>query len=137
MTRVMIVENAEKPLWLVKKLLTSINYEICYETRNGFEAIENYDIIKPDLVLLDFKPSKNDGISVLKQIKKNHPESRIIMLTTQSNPKIFEDYLNEGALSCISIPFKMKEFVSLLARIDQIPKIKTPLNPITIEEPLK
>jgi CheY-like chemotaxis protein len=51
MSGVMIVENSDKPLWLVKKLLSSINYDIAFETDNGFEAVEKYDIVKPDLLI--------------------------------------------------------------------------------------
>ena len=60
MTSVMIVENSEKPCQSVKKLLSSINYEIVFLTSNGYEAIEKYGIVKPDLLLLDITLSKHD-----------------------------------------------------------------------------
>jgi len=72
MARVMIVENPEKPFWVARKLLSAINHEIVFETGNGYEAIEKYNIIKPDLLLLDLILSKNDGLSVLKEIKKSY-----------------------------------------------------------------
>ncbi len=91
MARVMIVENSEKPCLSAKQLLSSINYEIVYETSNGFEAIEKYGLVKPDLLLLDLDLSKYDGVSVLNEIKKKHPEAKICpldvnhQLSTQEN----------------------------------------------------
>ncbi len=41
----MVVENSEKPFWLAKKLVSATNHEIVYETGNGYEAIEKYNII--------------------------------------------------------------------------------------------
>lgn len=130
----MVVENTEKPLWLAKKLLSAINYEIVFETGNGYEAIEKYDLIKPDLVLLDFHPSQNDDLNIIQEIKKKNPESRIIALTRNSNPKIIENCLNEGALQCIAIPFNMKDFVTLLSRLEKLPKVKSEERPLIIEE---
>ena len=134
MTRVMVVENTEKPLWLAKKLLSAINYEIVFETGNGFEAIEKYDIIKPDLVLLDLYPSQNDGLHIIQEIKIKHSEARIIVLTRNSNPKIIDNCLHSGALQCIAIPFNMKDFVTLLSGIEKLPKVKSEERPLIIEE---
>ena len=66
----MIVENSEKPWISIKKLLALINYEIGFETSNGYEAIEKYSALKHDLLLLDVTLSKFDGLGVLKEIKK-------------------------------------------------------------------
>ena len=134
MTRVMIVENAEKPLWLAKKLLSAINYEIAFETANGYEAIEKYEVVKPDLILLDLKPSQNAGQNIIQEIKKKNSEARIIALTRDSNAKIIEDSLNGGALQCITIPFSMKDFVTLLSGVEKLPKVKSEERPLIIEE---
>jgi len=133
MARVMIVENSEKPFWLAKKLLTAINHEIVFETGNGYEAIEKYNIIKPDLLLLDLILSKNDGLSVLKEIKKNHPESKIIIVTLLTTPKLLEDCIKLGAYTCVTIPFKMKDFVTLVTDVCNSPHKKLKSAPVIID----
>ena len=129
----MVVENSEKPFWLAKKLVSAINHEIVYETGNGYEAIEKYNIIKPDLLLLDLILSKNDGLSVLKEIKKNHPESKIIIITLLQDPKILEDCIKLGAHACVTIPFKMKDFVTLVTDVCNSPTEKSKTAPVIIE----
>lgn len=114
MTRVMIVENLEKPLWSAKKLLSSINFEIVFETGNGYEAIEKYDLIKPDFVLLDYTLSKNDGLSVLKAIKKLNPEAKIIIVTYLGNQKQLEEFIKNGSFAILTAPYKMKDFLTLV-----------------------
>lgn len=129
----MVVENSEKPFWLAKKLVSAINHEIVYETGNGYEAIEKYNIIKPDLLLLDLILSKNDGLSVLKEIKKNHPESKIIIITLLPDPKILEACIKLGAHACVIIPFKMKDFVNLVTDVCNSPIEKSKTAPVIIE----
>ena len=133
MTNVMIVENSEKPCLSAKNLLSSINYEIVFQTSNGYEAIEKYALMKPDLLLLDLNLSKHDGLSVLKEIKKNHPESKIIILTLLDDTKLLDECYNLGATTCITIPYKLKDFVTLVTSVgDSL--IPTPkVAPVIIE----
>ncbi len=133
MARLMVVENSEKPFWLAKKLVSAISHEIVYETGNGYEAIEKYNVIKPDLLLLDLMLSKNDGLSVLKEIKKSHPESKIIIVTLLPDPNIIEDCIKLGAHACVTIPFKLKDFVNLVTDVCNSPIEKSKTAPVIIE----
>ena len=133
MARVMIVENSEKPCKSVKKLLSSINYEIVCETSNGYEAIEKYAMIKPDLLLLDITLSKYDGLSVLKEIKKNHPESKIIITTLLPDTKLLGECEKSGAHACLTIPYKLKDFVTLVTSICDSPQTKFKVAPVITE----
>jgi CheY-like chemotaxis protein len=129
----MIVENSEKPCLSAKNLLSSINYEIVFQTSNGYEAIENYDLMKPDLLLLDLNLSKHDGLSVLKEIKKHHPESKIIIMTLFPNKQILQECLKFGANACVTIPYKLKDFVTLVTAICNSSTTKHKVAPVIID----
>ena len=134
MPRVMIVENTEKPLWSAKKLLSSINFEIVFETGNGYEAIEKYDLIKPDFVILDLALSKNDGISVLKEIKKINTEAKIIIMTTSNDHAKLKECLELGSYAVLRIPFKLKEFLNIVTHNDLTYEAKSSVAPVIIED---
>ena len=129
----MVVENSERPFWSAKKLLTSINYDIVFQTSNGFEAIEKYPVIKPDLVLLDISLSKSDGMNVIREITKNHSDSKIIVLTLLSDGKLIEECKKLGAKDCITIPYKLKEFVTLVTRISNSSQSKSKVAPVLLD----
>lgn len=133
MPGVMVVENSDKPLWLVKKLLSSINCDVTFETDNGFEAVEKYPIIQPDLVISDLVLSKNDGLNVLKEIKKNHPESKVVIVSSIQGPK-FDECQTSGANACLTIPFSMKEFVTLISGIEKPLKSDSKVAPVLTDE---
>ena len=52
------------------------------EARNGIDAIQRWEACRPDIILLDLKMPKMDGIGVLKQIRKKDPLAKVIILTT-------------------------------------------------------
>jgi len=132
MVKVMIVENPTKPWVSVKKLLSSINYEIVFETSNGFEAIEKYKIINPDLILLDTVLSQNDGLTVLKEIKKNYPESKIIIITLHADKKFLDECHNLGAEACFTIPYKLKDFVTFVTSVCDSSKTTSKVTPVIV-----
>ena len=129
----MVVENSEKPLWLVKKLLSSINYDIAFETNNGFEAVEKYPVIQPDIVICDLTLSKSDGLNVLKEIKKSHSESKIVIVNSLHNKKLDECRM-AGANACFSSPFSMKEFVTQIIGLHNVSKIDSKVAPVILDE---
>ena len=63
----------------------------------GKQAIESCNIYKPDIVLLDIEMPEMDGISALKIIKQNHPDIKVIILTTFENKdNIIDSFLGEA-----------------------------------------
>lgn len=68
------------------------DFEVVGVAKNGEEACELTEALKPDLVLLDIQMPIMDGISALKRIKRSCPNIFILILTTF----IEEDYIVEG-----------------------------------------
>jgi DNA-binding NarL/FixJ family response regulator len=63
----------------------------------GKEAIESCHANKPDIVLMDIEMPEMDGISALSIIKKNHPHTKVIILTTFGNTNnIVDSFLSDA-----------------------------------------
>lgn len=56
--------------------------ELVGEGGTGQEAITLFEKLRPDITLLDLKLPDIDGIAVIEKIRSEHPEARIIVLTT-------------------------------------------------------
>ena len=85
--------------------------------RGKFKDRKKYP--KPELILLDIKLPKIDGMEVLHIIKKDplFKSIPVIILTTSDNQKDVEAAYYEGANSFISKPVSFKEFVEKLCEI--------------------
>lgn len=55
---------------------------IVAEAEDGNEALEQYRLTRPDVVLLDLRMPEMDGLSALKRLCKEFPEARVLVLTT-------------------------------------------------------
>lgn len=52
------------------------------EANNGKEAVELYQLHRPDLTLMDLRMPEMDGLEAIIAIRQEHPEARLIILTT-------------------------------------------------------
>jgi DNA-binding NarL/FixJ family response regulator len=52
------------------------------EAATGDEAIAAYERLRPDITLMDLQMPGRNGVMAIEAIRREHPEARIIMLTT-------------------------------------------------------
>jgi NarL family two-component system response regulator YdfI len=62
------------------------------EAANGAEAVQLVRETKPDVVLMDLRMPGMDGIEAIRQIKAQHPEVQVVILTTYDH----DDYIIRG-----------------------------------------
>ncbi len=64
---------------------------------NGLEALQLAKACRPDVVLMDIKMPVMDGIEALKQIKRELPDTIVLMLTTFAEDRFIVDAMAGGA----------------------------------------
>lgn len=98
MMRLLIIDDSKLINEKLRELLSEIeNLEIVDEALNGFEGVEKYWKYKPDIVILDIKMPKLNGIEVLQNIRRINSPAKIIILTNYDNQYFKEACLAEGA----------------------------------------
>ncbi len=76
---------------------------------NGEEVAKLVENDLFDLVLLDIRMPKLDGIAALKKIKASSPETVVIMITAYASADTAIKAMKEGAYDYITKPFKVEE----------------------------
>jgi len=98
MIRIMI---ADDQTLLRDGLQTILNLEDDIEViavaSDGLEALEAVSAHQPDLILMDIKMPRLDGIEGMKRIKRDFPRTVVLMLTTFAEDKFIVDAMAGGA----------------------------------------
>ena len=113
----MIADDSSSIRLVLEDILAIGKHEVVYQAKDGAEAVEKYLSLKPDILLLDLTMPKKDGLTVLKEIKKIHPDAKVIMLSASDSKNMVDDCLEAGATSFISKPFDFKMVLKTLEEI--------------------
>ena len=118
MFSIFVVEDDENIRGIVLYALEAAGFEaVGYET--GEELLAALDTQQPSLILLDIMLPKNDGLTILKQLR-NTPKTKnipVIMLTAKDSEFDKVKGLNTGADDYIPKPFGVME---LIARVNAV-----------------
>jgi DNA-binding response OmpR family regulator len=60
-------------------------FSFVYEARDGLEALEKIENIKPDIVITDIKMPKLNGLEMTKKIRQKDKKTQIIIATAHTN----------------------------------------------------
>jgi two-component system, OmpR family, response regulator RegX3 len=84
--------------------------------RDGFEALERFDAIRPDLVLLDVMLPRISGIDVCRQLRKKS-QVPIIMVTAKGAEIDTVVGLEVGADDYVTKPYRIRELVARMRAV--------------------
>lgn len=73
-------------------------FEIVAEFENGQQAVDTYAQVQPDVVLMDIRMPKLDGVEATKAIRAHHPDAKILVLTTFDEDAYVFDAIRAGAM---------------------------------------
>ena len=73
--------------------------ELVGEARNGLEAVNLCRQKKPDVILMDLMMPEMDGIAATRAILADHPEIKIIAMTSFEDEQLVQGVLAAGAIS--------------------------------------
>ena len=82
----------------IKSVLASCpDLEVVGIAHDGFEAVELVDKVHPDVVLMDIRMPNMNGVIATQEIKRLHPEVKVLVLTTFDDSDYILGAINNGA----------------------------------------
>lgn len=112
---VLIVEDEESFIEALQVGLRKEGFRVSV-ARDGVQALEMFDIVNPDLVLLDVMLPKMSGIDVCRQLRKK-TLTPIIMVTAKGAEIDTVVGLEVGADDYVSKPYRLRELVARMRAV--------------------
>ena len=97
--------------------LTKGGYSDLEEAEDGARAVEKYQEVKPDLVIMDITMPNMDGLEALKEIKALDPAANVIMCSAMGQEGMVIEAIKSGAKDFIVKPFKADRILETVSKI--------------------
>ena len=113
MKRILVVEDEEANMYLIRFILRKSGYEVI-EARSGEEGVELAIEEKPDLVIMDIQLPGIDGLEATKRIRESeaNEELPIVALTSYAMVGDKEKALKAGCTGYIEKPINPETFIT-------------------------
>ncbi|RYE22236.1 MAG: response regulator [Sphingobacteriales bacterium] len=115
--RVLVVDDSFYMRTMLKNMLTDAGYNIVGEASDGESAIRMAQETNPDLITLDLILPDNTGLDVLKGIKKDNPNMKVIIVSAVGQEAIVNEAISSGARAYIVKPFAEEKVLEIVASV--------------------
>jgi len=101
---------------------------------DGEEALARMAEAAPDLVLLDVRLPDRDGVELLKIVRRDHPDTGVIMITAYPNIEGAVECMRLGALDYVVKPFRIDDLEAAVHKALKVLKTGLAFQPLRSEK---
>ena len=112
--RILIAEDETIIRMDLRGMLEATGYEVCGEARDGVEAVELAEALAPDVIVMDVKMPRLDGIEAARRILERRAVP-IVMLTAFGQEELVERAVDTGVFGYLAKPFREQDVIPALA----------------------
>ncbi|UII21787.1 response regulator [Fulvivirga ligni] len=114
---ILVVDDSYYMRAVLRIILEDAGYTVVNEAASGQEAIQCAKDDQPDLVTLDLILPDNSGLDVLKTIKQNRPDQKVVVVSAVGQESIVKQAEEIGAAAYITKPFEDEEVVKVINNV--------------------
>src|SRR5271170_3594469 len=104
--RYLIVDDSVFARKSLAKMVEAFGGEVAGEAGDGLTAIAEYNRTRPDIVLMDITMPQMEGIEAVERIVRQHPDARIVMVSSVGYQENILAALQKGARHFVQKPVK-------------------------------
>jgi two-component system, chemotaxis family, chemotaxis protein CheY len=101
---------------MLREVLTNSGFQVVGEASNGEEAIERYEEVRPDVVTMDITMPEMDGVQAVREILRQDPAARIVMVSAMGQQALVVEAIQAGARDFVVKPFDQARLVEAIRR---------------------
>lgn len=104
--RYLVVDDSVFARKNLAQMIESFGGQVAGEAGDGMTALTEYERTNPDIVLMDITMPQMEGIEAAEKIVRQHPEARIVMVSSVGYQENIVAALQRGARHFVQKPVK-------------------------------
>jgi len=113
--KVLIVEDTESVRFALRLALEYLGHEVVETAMDGEEALEKYGRFHPEIVFMDVKMPRMDGLTCTSLLAKLDPNAKVIIVTGGRSTE--SDARDAGARAFVEKPFEIAHLQQLIGSL--------------------
>jgi DNA-binding NtrC family response regulator len=113
--RVLVLDDEPIVCKRLQPALEKLGFEVDTFTQS-VEAMHQVQQSVYDIVITDLKMKEVDGMRFLEEVKKQHPETEVIVITGFATMETAKQSFQKGVFDFIAKPFKLSEIQDVVTR---------------------
>jgi signal transduction histidine kinase len=118
MKKLLLVDDEKDIREILSLALADMGYTV-FEAENGIEALKLFQEVQPPIVMTDIKMPNMDGIELLQKIKRENPETEVVMITGHGDMDLAIKSLKYEATDFITKPINVDALEISLQRTQE------------------
>jgi two-component system, chemotaxis family, chemotaxis protein CheY len=114
--KILIVDDSPQIRKSLRTILEKNNYDVIGEAGSGTEAIKQFNLLSPDIIMLDIIMPQLGGIETLRLLHSIRDDVTVIMVSAIDSVDRVKECLKAGAKHYILKPFEEDKVVEILKK---------------------
>ena len=116
--KILIIDDDDDIRWSLKEIFSNCKFNVdVTEASNAQEGFNQFKKVSPDLILLDIKMPKINGIRLLKLILDEDKSAKVIMISGMEQEEILKETRFLGAKNFILKPFDRRIVMNVVTEV--------------------
>ncbi len=115
--RVMIVDPSLYSRMVLKSILATSGYSVCCEVASGKEALQKFEKVRPDMVLVEAQMPDMDGVATITELRRADTDCQILLLAGAGQRATVCEALSAGAVDFIPKPINERRVTAILRKL--------------------
>lgn len=103
---VLVCDDMSYMRTLLSTILERAGFEVVGEAETGAQAVEQYKLLRPDIVTMDIVMRGMGGIDAVREICKFDQKARVLMCSSMAQQSLVAEALAAGAKEFVVKPFQ-------------------------------
>src|SRR6058998_1426293 len=105
--KILIAEDTDSVCFALRLAMEYLGHEVVATVTDGEQALAQYQRLRPEIVLMDVRMPRMDGLTCTSRLAQHNPQVKIILITGGRTTEA--DAVGAGARALVEKPFDIEE----------------------------